>query len=81
MLGRGVRRSLVFCGGDALLGPLNAPSIDRTLTDGPGSCYRMLKEREELALPGGGKIRKQIIAGAECEELMADEALLGARRP
>jgi hypothetical protein len=38
---------------------LNAPIVDRIMQDGPGSFYRFLKENEELANPGGGRIRKQ----------------------
>lgn len=48
---------------------LNAPVVDRILLDGPGSFYRFLKEQEELARPGGGRNRKQIIAGAESAEV------------
>ena len=62
------------------VGPLNAPVIDRILTDGPGSYYSFLKQKEELAKPGGGKIRKQIIAGAESPEIRAcvrAEAIIG----
>ena len=60
---------------------LNAPIVDRILQDGPGSFYRFLKEQEELARPGGGRIRKQILAGAESPEVRAcvrAEAILGA---
>lgn len=59
---------------------LNAPVVDRILLDGPGSFYRFLKEQEELARPGGGRIRKQIIAGAESAEVRAcvrAEAIIG----
>lgn len=59
---------------------LNAPVVDRILTDGPGSFYRFLKEQEELARPGGGRIRKQILAGAESKEvrsLVRAVAILG----
>ena len=67
-------------GSRAYVGPLNAPVVDRILTDGPGSFYRFCKEQEELARPGGGKIRKQIIAGAESPEIRScvrAEAILG----
>eukprot|EP00966_Prymnesium_polylepis_P111651 2583073-Prymnesium_polylepis.1 len=50
---------------------LNAPVVDRILQDGPGSFYRFSKEQEQLARPGGGWIRGQIIAGAESEETRA----------
>ena len=50
---------------------LNAPIVDRILVDGPGSFYRFLKEQEELARPGGGRIRRQIVAGAESGEVRA----------
>lgn len=59
---------------------LNAPVVDRILLDGPGSFYRYLKEQEELARPGGGRIRKQILAGAESNEVRAcvrAEAIVG----
>lgn len=59
---------------------LNAPIVDRILLDGPGSFYRFLKEQEELARPGGGRIRKQIVAGAESPEVRAcvrAEAIIG----
>lgn len=50
---------------------LNAPIVDRILHDEPGTFYRFLKEQEELAKLGGGRIRKQIIAGAESSEVRA----------
>jgi hypothetical protein len=59
---------------------LNAPIVDRIMQDGPGSFYRYLKENEELANPGGGRIRQQIIAGAESPETRAcvrAEAIIG----
>ena len=59
---------------------LNAPIVDRIMQDGPGSFYRYLKENEELANRGGGRIRKQIIAGAESPETRAcvrAEAIIG----
>jgi hypothetical protein len=60
---------------------LNAPIVDRILHDFPGSFYQFLKEQEELAKPGGGRIRTQIIAGAESPETRAcvrAEAIVGA---
>lgn len=59
---------------------LNAPIVDRMLVDGPGSFYRFLKEQEELARPGGGRIRKQILVGAESTDVRAcvrAEAIIG----
>ena len=59
---------------------LNAPVVDRIRQDGPGSFYRFLKEQEELASPGGGRIHGQIIAGAESDEVRAcvrAEAIIG----
>ena len=50
---------------------LNAPIVDRILLNGPGSFYQFLKEQEELARPGGGRIRRQIVAGAESAEVRA----------
>lgn len=58
-------------GSRSYVGMLNAPVVDRILTDGPGSFYRFLKEQEDLAQPGGGRIRKQIIAGVESAEVRA----------
>lgn len=60
---------------------LNAPVVDRILLDAPGSFYRFLKEQEELSKGGGGgRIRKQILAGAESREVRAcvrAEAIVG----
>lgn len=67
-------------GSRSYVGMLNAPVVDRILIDGPGSFYRFLKEQEELTQPGGGRIRKQIIAGAESDEVRAcvrAEAIIG----
>lgn len=51
---------------------LNAPINDRLLQQVPGSVYTMLKEDEELAAgKDGGRIRKQILAGAESKETMS----------
>jgi hypothetical protein len=51
---------------------INAPIVHRLLQQAPGSLYTFLKEEEELAAgKGAGKIRKQILAGAESPEMMA----------
>lgn len=56
-------------GSRSYVGLLNAPIVDRILTDGPGSFYRFLKENEEIApTSSSGRIRKQIIAGAESRQ-------------
>lgn len=68
-------------GSRAYVTSINAPIVDRILQDVPGSFYTFLKETEEVAGgKDGGKIRKQIIAGAESPEIMAcvrAEAILG----
>lgn len=68
-------------GSRSYVGMLNAPIVDRILTDGPGSFYRYLKEQEALAQAGGGgRIRRQILAGAESPEVRAcvrAEAIIG----
>lgn len=67
-------------GSRSYVGMLNAPVVDRILLDKPGSFYRFLKEQEELARPGGGRIRRQILAGAESGEVRAcvrAEAIIG----
>eukprot|EP00966_Prymnesium_polylepis_P031077 722836-Prymnesium_polylepis.1 len=55
-------------GSRCYVGPLNAPVTDRILQDAPGTFYRFCVEQAKLARPGGGRIRTQIIAGAESEE-------------
>lgn len=68
-------------GSRSYVGMLNAPVVDRILTDGPGSFYAFLKENELISQSsGGGKIRKQILAGAESNEVRAcvrAEAIIG----
>ena len=60
---------------------INAPIVDRILQDVPGSFYSFLRETEEISAgKDGGKIRKQIIAGAESPEIRAcvrAEAIIG----
>jgi hypothetical protein len=68
-------------GSRAYVTSINAPIVDRILQAVPGSFYTFLKETEEVSGgKDGGKIRKQIIAGAESPEIMAcvrAEAILG----
>ena len=68
-------------GSRAYVTSINAPIVDRILQQVPGSFYTFLKETEEISAgKDGGKIRKQILAGAESPEIMAcvrAEAILG----
>jgi hypothetical protein len=68
-------------GSRAYVTSINAPIVDRLLQKVPGSFYTFLKETEEISAgKDGGKIRKQIIAGAESPQIMAcvrAEAILG----
>jgi hypothetical protein len=68
-------------GSRAYVTSINASIFDRLLQQVPGSFYTFLKETEEISSgKDGGKIRKQIIAGAESPEIMAcvrAEAILG----
>jgi hypothetical protein len=68
-------------GSRAYVTSINAPIVERLLQMKPGSFYTFLKETEEISAgKDGGKIRKQIIAGAESPEIMAcvrAEAILG----
>lgn len=71
---------LAIKGSRSYIGPLDAPIVDRILEEGPGSFHIFLKEQEALAKPGGGRIRKQILAGAASPQIRScvrAEAIIG----